>query len=1134
MRKIYSFLMVGVLGLLSVFSAKAQSKYWEVDAEIVTEIEPNTNYVLTNAFNSSTKYLNGNSFSTQAGDGTIYQFVEVGTTENGDKTYHLKQVSTGLFLEDPDLSGESVTMTASAARAYTFTAKISVPCEYYKEADLNAQNIDRTTFTYAGGSTGVSVKENSFVFCNINWASSKYDYFTMYSAGSNGWKQYSSTNVWWLYKASKLGGYDSFCLMMEDLFPNGATPSTKFFIGENPGQVDAESFNALQTAYDKCMKLMQEMDLPSGTYDEAGEELNNALNNAKAARKPFKPGYYVLRSRYASYGNNHASIYDKGTQLGWEEFDPETTAFTAENANHIWKIEEGDNEGEYFLQNYSTGNYVGKQASNNAVFPTVAAESRQMYNITEQDNTGDYFAIHNKTVNASYPALNVRSDKVIVSWSVTGSAAGWRFQKVSDDVIKALEAQVEQRQRNQEAVTLVQESRIALGKGISLKSDATKDGNFDNLGLAADSTKLFTNAQEPKEGPIKNLVDNNEASFFHTTWSVSLSDVKYAFVGADLGEAVQCVDIKYARRNATNTGVPTTVHVYATNELTDDPTKANWVDQGYVAFDYVYAANETFTTAGAANFAGISGVMFDAPYRYIRLDVEHTMNDAKSAGNLYFSLSELRFYKGQYDAENSLIAAVPENVVNALKENVAKVQKLIGEGADISLEDFNALQASLKAFNEAFPDMSLVNKAITEAEAQLEAAEEGTEIGYFAPGSKSALSQVVESARAQIKPVMTASEILSVSTLINEGLNKFAAALNTPEDGDVVFIKSVTSGAAANNYLYAVNSGTDAIKWGGYSATTGIDEHLNNRLNYMWKFIKNDDGTISLRNLGTGSYMRKANTLNVAVIASLTPDSLSYRSAKMPGVFNLIVSEGLYANAQPTTGNIVAWNGANKDDNSAFELVPVADSWENAYYFALDKQTQVVTLPMDINGISSYGYLYRVLGVKAGAVQLESYGESDVIPAGTPFIFVPNSDVDWVGGTEFYPVASSLSEIEVDVTAKSQNGLYADFWGSTMPAGYGFLYKGVVTISVDGDKLSANSGYFTDEMPTTEEDGEMALKIEGTIITNIQNAAVATSEKVDVYTLSGVAVRRQVKVSEATKQLPAGLYIVGGKKVLVK
>ena len=39
---------------------------------------------------------------------------------------------------------------------------------------------------------------------------------------------------------------------------------------------------------------------------------------------------------------------------------------------------------------------------------------------------------------------------------------------------------------------------------------------------------------------------------------------------------------------------------------------------------------------------------------------------------------------------------------------------------------------------------------------------------------------------------------------------------------------------------------------------------------------------------------------------------------------------------------------------------------------------------------------------------------------------------------------------------------------------------------------------------------------------------------VDVYTIQGTIVKRQVERSQALEGLSRGLYIVGGKKVLVK
>ena len=52
--------------------------------------------------------------------------------------------------------------------------------------------------------------------------------------------------------------------------------------------------------------------------------------------------------------------------------------------------------------------------------------------------------------------------------------------------------------------------------------------------------------------------------------------------------------------------------------------------------------------------------------------------------------------------------------------------------------------------------------------------------------------------------------------------------------------------------------------------------------------------------------------------------------------------------------------------------------------------------------------------------------------------------------------------------------------------------------------------------------------------TGIAEAVNATSQKVSVYTLAGQLLRSGVDRSRATLGLPAGIYVVGGKKVLVR
>ena len=66
----------------------------------------------------------------------------------------------------------------------------------------------------------------------------------------------------------------------------------------------------------------------------------------------------------------------------------------------------------------------------------------------------------------------------------------------------------------------------------------------------------------------------------------------------------------------------------------------------------------------------------------------------------------------------------------------------------------------------------------------------------------------------------------------------------------------------------------------------------------------------------------------------------------------------------------------------------------------------------------------------------------------------------------------------------------------------------------------------------TEETLVLSLDGEVTGIGSIENGQLNGNANVDVYDLNGRLVRKSVKAATALQGLPAGTYIVGGKKVL--
>lgn len=75
-------------------------------------------------------------------------------------------------------------------------------------------------------------------------------------------------------------------------------------------------------------------------------------------------------------------------------------------------------------------------------------------------------------------------------------------------------------------------------------SDAMPD--YFKVNLRADM--LSSNAQEPNEGPIRNLVDGNVNTFFHTAWSFNIAELHYLQIKLD--KAIQNFDYNYYTRNS--------------------------------------------------------------------------------------------------------------------------------------------------------------------------------------------------------------------------------------------------------------------------------------------------------------------------------------------------------------------------------------------------------------------------------------------------------------------------------------------------------------------------------------------------------------------------------------------------------
>lgn len=177
--------------------------------------------------------------------------------------------------------------------------------------------------------------------------------------------------------------------------------------------------------------------------------------------------------------------------------------------------------------------------------------------------------------------------------------------------------------------------------------------DWSNHGLLTNASQLSSNKVERTEGSLAGLLDGNADTYFHSTWSSANTSNVTHYLQADLGHALQHLQLKYLRRNHQNNAEPKTIRVFATN----DPT-LGWTETG-VAHLPTGTGSETLDLGSA--------------YRYVRFNVEATQNNPTRGGNLFFTWAELGIWNAagitddlRQEAEALLATARAEQEADAL------------------------------------------------------------------------------------------------------------------------------------------------------------------------------------------------------------------------------------------------------------------------------------------------------------------------------------------------------------------------------------------------------------------------------------------------------------------------------------
>lgn len=653
--------------------------------------------------------------------------------------------------------------------------------------------------------------------------------------------------------------------------------------------------------------------------------------------------------------------------------------------------------------------------------------------------------------------------------------------------------------------------------------------------------------------------------------------------------------IKVAKR-ATGNDYPTQFAVYGANDFDKAAGTASWVFQGYadisytdsVAYTMKDAAGNDSIASSIKDGVGVAYAHLDASYAYLRFSATKTQyNAGKPANNRgYFCLAQMNVWpttgvvKTVTPEYQEALSAAPEVYATLGGEiNKAAAELAAGKATQAQID---ALNAAIEAFKNNLPVPSRVTDAYNAAKAFLDAANTnnmiGTELAQYSQETADALQATL--AKYETFDKIDLASINAAVNDINAAFNAFKGSVRLPEAGKYYTIKSASTkvvaeadknaqgyqGAIYNAIVYSTgnnksNSLSDAnsavrFTFANHSSDvtpdgeTSLDAmmsmlsdsiSLKDDASYVWKAETAQDGKMVLRNLATGMYLTGANG---KLYQSTEPTPILGEGVK-PNVFRFNLgadAKGVtqYMNTKGATGTVVPWKDP-ADENSYWQFNELAEDDYTTESFAVkgvkEGQFYACTFPVAVTPDGN-AVLYTVLGVNEAKDKLILAEVEDEVPAGTPVILfadvLTNNGEGTVGnltvGCEDLASATFVFEPKV---GDGLCGVLCEPVEIAETCGHianGKIVTGAYTVPCNGAYL-ANAAI-------TAEKGKASIDLAkgvGDTLTGIDDAKVVVLPSVvNVYGINGQLIKKSVKAANATKNLPAGVYVIGGQKVLVK
>lgn len=1022
-------------------------------------------------------------------------------------------------------------------------------------------------------------KDNTIVGINCN-------------LGNPGFANYGDWAAWW-----KIGTANVSDDYFEDLGALLTKVADLNFIGgTDPGQYDKALVDAYDAAKKAAQEAYAGSDAAAAkTAFLALEEAY--LNLSLGEPAPVKEGYYRIESAFSAFIENQGeeaikTIYaNNSSQMKWKNLDEK-------DATMVWQfIDRHDGTWILYnigTAQYVDG---AKSTAQSAIYTMTDDSTNCGVVITglgqSQFNLNpDVYAFH---TGGHSDGKGTEGDVVGWNGGLNGGSA-WYIKSVPEDQINDFIAIGQQNKLNRELTNLYNAAyaKYQIGNSFTFGKDTLvtlADYEKDNNVVYSNADHNTLNESKDGQGYI-GLLDNDtvkgpntqnqlESTYWHSSWGVAPEGTPY--LQFKLNKPVSAFGVYIYRRSNINQAT----EIYF--QVSNDPSKDEWVDAGSIT-----GLPENTTGFSELGYQS-NGFELDAEYQYVRVTWKSANGFTHFAGFHFHeaTLSEecqnAQMGKPATDLKAALTKA--SGIIakgNATEQDIKDLQAAY-DAYVAELADPTTLKNELNAA------ISLCDKAATPSMTKLNSDDKvGFVEGYpgvYTDAAKDAFKAVVD----EVKKYVDDNDVNGTFTKdgIKTNSEKLAAAVKTfkesapkltlaDEKSEGLWYKISYSqhyfdysGKEQDKTTNDAGEVTNIRKGQLYVAADADQDILNNaeikvtgnetletmKINEaygLWRFINMGDTAYAIQNKATGLYIGEKTGGNAGL--SMTP--AAYKISDLGYATFLIEGSRLNgASINPlhiqTDGQkLVFW--ANKDlgGGSCFDIEPTKDQNKPSqlkYKVAEIVKGRLYTMCYPISlgivsdEINTQAYPYQIATIDPAKKELTlTTIDDDNMEAGRPFFYI---GADNGLGVAEEPTAADTTMLTADLafdrkivaTPATDNGLVGNYYGGTkVAAGFGVVKdtKGVQSIGVTtaDQQIGWNSAYIDAALiKNAEEPGSIVVKIDGDLATSIKDAIVnAQSGPVNVYSIDGVLIKKNVKVSEATKGLAKGIYIVGNKKVAVQ